>query len=349
MISTEMSQYAFYHHRQLAQRTVSAFLLFMLLTFQLSAFSAPTDFGDYVPIQSGFDNFLAKVSAITSTAITAPNYVIAVDMLWTFFAFLLVMWTMFKFALKGANFQDIVAVVIMCMMTRVLIATYDTLTGGIWEFGDGVGRAIQQAMVGTSDRFFAPAFITQLIQAMHMPSYGWLDIFNAFYGALATFLIGILSVVLSMMAFIASIWGLWGYTLAKIIGLVFIPFLLYERLSFLFDGWLRFFLGFVVYALVARINVVLVVVALAMYYGIPVPPMGGVAAIPIPKISSIVELIGLLTFAGVGIIALASTGRFASAVLSGAGGGGIGLAAQQVARSVASLATGSTNVLAGKK
>ncbi|RZI40358.1 hypothetical protein EGT07_23740 [Herbaspirillum sp. HC18] len=316
------------------------FLVSLLLAPQISAFAAAPDLAEYEPIRSGFESFLGKVATITKLAINAPDYVIAVDRLWMFFAILLLIWTGFKFAFKGAEFQEWLAIAIMAMMTRVLISTYDTLTAGIWEFGSGVGAAIQLAMVGNDELFFGPKFIVELVKQITLPTYGLLDIFAALYGALAALIVGVLSIVLSVMAFVASIWGLWGYTLSKVIGLLFVPFLLYERLSFLFDGWLRFFFGFVIYGLVARVNTVLVVVALSMYYGIPVPPSGGMATIPIPAISSITELLGLATFAMVGIIALASTGRFAATILSGAGGGGIGLAASQFARSVASVALG---------
>lgn len=306
------------------------------------AYTAPAlavDLGDYRQIQAGFNNFLSHIGTMTSAALAAPGYADGVDMMWGAFAAIIVIRTMVRFALSGVTMLEILEEVLNIFTTRALMATYGTLTSAIWEIGTGVGAAIQASMIGTSDLFFGPAFIAQLIGNISMPDASWTSPAQIANAVIASLVLGLVSLVLGALSFIVSIWGVWGYALAKIIGYLFLPFLLFERLMFLFDGWLRFFLGFVVYMIVARVNTVLVVAALALYFGFPFPPsISGTPPIVIPSISSLVELLGLFVFAAVGIVALLSTGRFASAILAGAGGGGFGLALQSATKAVAKMA-----------
>jgi len=306
------------------------------------AYAAPAlavDLGDYGPIRDGFNNFLGHISTLTSAALAAPGYADGVDMMFWAFVSILVIRIMVKFALSGVTMLEILEAVLNIFTTRALMVTYNTLTSAIWDIGVGVGAAIQSAMIGTSDLFFGPAFIAQLIGNISMPDASWTSVAQIANAVIASLVLGLVSLVLGALSFLVSIWGVWGYALAKIVGYLFLPFLVFERLMFLFDGWLRFFLGFVVYMIVARVNTVLVVAALALYFGFPFPPsIAGMPPIVIPSISSLVELLGLFCFALIGIVALLSTGRFAATILAGAGGGGFGLALQSATRAVAKMA-----------
>ena len=145
--------------------------------------------------------------------------------------------------------------------------------------------------------------------------------------------------LLSVFAYVSVIWGFWGFTLAKLVGLIFIPTLLYERLSWLFDGWLRFFIGFLVYYIIARLNVVLVACSIALYFGIGIPFTATPGApIELPFMASIFDALGVFVYMFVGLLSLFSTGKFAATIVSGAAGGGMGQAAQGAAQAVAKLA-----------
>lgn len=316
---------------------LKAFVLSMLVAYVAPAFAV--DFGDYGPIRAGFNKFMAKIGVITTAALEAPDYAGGVQMMYLAFGTVLAVWTIGKSVLAGFRLIAVVELVMLLGMTQALMNSYNALTSAIWSMGIGLGSAIQLATLGTSDLFFGPAFISQLISNMSMPDLSWDAPVKIVYAVLASLLLGVVSLVLGALSFIVTTWGVWGYALAKIIGFLFLPFLLFERLTFLFDGWLRFFLGFIVYVLIARVNMVLVVLSMAMYLGFPFPPsIAGMPTIVIPEISQLVELMGLFVFFGVGIVALWSTGKFASAVLAGAGGGGMGMAIHGAAMSVAKIA-----------
>ncbi|WKB50509.1 type IV secretion system protein [Eleftheria terrae] len=322
------------------QRTAATAALLPVL------FGGPTlawaqDHGDPNTIVTGWNRFIASVTALTNAAITSAAFVSMVDIMWMTFALVLTIWTAMEYMFKKADVLDILTVALLMLMTRVLMASYPTLTTAIWQAGIGYSSALQQAMLGNDALFFAPQFLTAVAQSITFPSLPTLDVGEALALALNLFVLGLVIFLLSVMSYLVAMWGFWGFTLAKLIGLTFIPFLLYQRLAFLFDGWLRFFLGFVVYYMVARLNLVLVVCAIALYFGVSMPPsITEVRPTAIPEISQLSELIGLLTFAVIGILALFSTGRFASTILSGAGGGGMGMAAHGAARSLAKAALG---------
>ena len=113
------------------------------------------------------------------------------------------------------------------------------------------------------------------------------------------------------------------------------PFLLYERLSWLFDGWLRFFFAFIVYAIISRLNLALVAMAFASYFQVT-PSLGTQPVVTVPPITALSDVFGLLVFALVGVLALLSTGSFVSTIVGGsAASTGIG---SMLSKSVSKLA-----------
>jgi len=142
--------------------------------------------------------------------------------------------------------------------------------------------------------------------------------------------------LLSALAYVSVIWGFWGFTLAKLIGLTFFPTLLTQRFNWLFDGWLRFYAGFLMYYIIARLNVVLVAISLAVYFNVQLTPNPG-PPVELPMMSSLFDAIGIFTFMFVGLLSLFSTGKFAATIIAGAGGGGMGSAVLGASRTAARL------------
>ena len=88
------------------------------------------------------------------------------------------------------------------------------------------------------------------------------SLFSAGAGIMQIILVGILttlSMLLYGLVLLGTQWAAWGFSLAKILGIFLVPFVMLKQTRFLFDGWLRFMLGFLVYVLVIRINFILTV------------------------------------------------------------------------------------------
>ena len=94
-----------------------------------------------------------------------------------------------------------------------------------------------------------------------------------------------------------------------------------KRMSYLFDGWVRLFTGFLVYGVIARANLILTVLAIKAFFGIPGYTVDTASSIRI-DFEGIADLFGLGAFLFIAILSLIATGRFATTVVSGAGGFG---------------------------
>jgi len=126
-----------------------------------------------------------------------------------------------------------------------------------------------------------------------------------------------------LLAVLTVTWAIWGYSLAKMIGWMFIPMLMFQRLEWLFSGWLRLFFGFLLYNVIARVNLVLVALILKNLLG--ATSISPTQDMPFQMaMTSIYDVAGVLVFLVVAVLALISTGKFASTI-AGSGGGGGGL------------------------
>lgn len=288
-------------------------LLAILLFFVSSAHAAPVDPGDYNSMVEGFQVFFNNAQNAVADVINYNQYQDFVFILYSFFALLLIVFTFSKYITAGVDYTEILSLVILLLMVNLLMTEYDVLTRALWNWSQGFAGAIQQAALG-SDQLYAPmSFIWRVMSGIEFE--GW-NLLLSPLKWIATFVAMLVALVLTLLSVYATVWGLWGYLVAKMIGLMFVPTILFDKLSFLFDGWLRFFLGFLLYSVIARVNLTLVVLSISSLYGIP-PLNPGVSTIHIGG-ALLFELGGLLAFLLVGVLALMSTGRFVSSVVGGA-------------------------------
>ena len=289
-------------------------------------------------VAGGFNRFINKVEALTSRAITEQDFVEFVDMMFLAFSVYLIVTTMYNYSLKAASLADIFSMILLISMTKMLMVNFDSLVSACWGVAVGVANSLQRGMVGNDDLFFGPRFIGSIMESVMFSGGSWTQPFRAVKAAMIVFMASGMMILLSMLSYISAIWAFWGFSLSKLIGLLFVPTLLFEKLHFLFDGWLRFMFGFVVYYIIARLNLVMVACSLALYLGVGLPPTPQSSPIEFPDVESFFEVYGLLTFTFVGILALFSTGKFAGTIVAGAGGGGMGSAILGATRAIGKIA-----------
>lgn len=292
------------------------FTLFLLVLLSPIATVASPNFSDQNSVANGFLQFINGVTAAVNNVLTTAAVQADVNLLWTFFALFLVIWTMYQYAFGKGQLVDLLSAAILIMIVKVLMSTFAILVDGIWEAANGFASAVQQGLIGTPDLFFAPTFIAKLLNSISWDTGSTLGFVSSLIMVFSVGFITMLTTVLSALSYIAVIWAFWGYSISKLIGLLFIPFLMYERLSWLFDGWLRFFFGFIFYAVIARINIALVAIALANYFGLSTS-LGAIVTIDSGPISQLSQLLGIAVFTLVGIIATLSTGSFVAALVGG--------------------------------
>jgi hypothetical protein len=325
------------HVRRILQ--ILFFLSASIITLQAVADEAPNNKPS--DISAGFNTFINGINALSSKAITQPDFTGFIDTVFMALAIFLFVFRMYKYSLNASSFADVFTDIVLILIVKILILNYDEAVSAIWQIATGVAGSLQKGMIGNDDLFFAPQYLADIMSSITYSGDTWEMPFNAMKGALIAWLISGLMFLLSALSYVSSIFGFWGFTIAKLIGLLTVPTLLFQRLSFIFDGFLRFLFGFVIYYIIARLNLVLVACAVSIFFGAGLPPTAGsVAALELNGIQSIFEVLGLMTFIVVGILALFSTSKFAATIVSGAGGGGMGSAALGAARMVGKLAGG---------
>ncbi len=313
-----------------------AITLFVLMGFSNYVFAgAPQiDPGQFDATASGFQHFYAGVGSSIKSIIESPTLNNFSLTLWKFFSVMLLIWSLTQYAMRGLDFAEIFGVVFMILITRILMLQYDALTTALWSWSESFASGIQMAAIGVSDQLFAPRYIWNLMTSFDWPAENFL--FHPL-DVIASIILSLVSAILCVLGFFSAVWALWGYSLAKMIGFMFIPTLLFERMSWLFDGWLRFFFGFLIYNVIAKASLMLVVIALHAYLSLPVdliPTHMGWSF----TFNSILDLCGLLTFLILSIIGLLSTPSFVRSIVSGSQVGSLAGGARSLAQGAQSLA-----------
>ena len=251
-------------------RLVKLILISTLIFFCLCqiVYAAPPDVDPsrFSDTAAGFQHFYLNLVPYIQKVVTDSVVTDFSTTLWKFFAVILIVWTMTIYVMRGADFSELFTVIFMIMITHILMINFDSITSALWSWSEAFATGIQKSAIGVSDEFFAPRYIWNLVTSFSWSAENFLlhpqNVFAAIMLSLA-------SVGISVLAFFASVWALWGYSIAKIIGLMFVPTLLFDWLSWLFDGWLRFFFGFLLFNVIAKANLMIAIIALSAYFGLP--------------------------------------------------------------------------------
>ena len=227
-----------------------------------------------------------------------------------------------KWMMKQTDVFDLLSAVLLIVVVSMIQTFYSTLMEVIHSLSSDLAATMQEPIVGTTDVLFAPMYIHNLMKNI---SFTPLDIFAAANSVVAIILASLAAAVLSAIAFFTVAWGTWGYAVATLIGWVFVPLLLVPRLSFLFDGWFRFMVGFLVYDVLARLQIALSLWLLTTYFGLPLASSTVAAPLVMPGVT-LSEFSGFLVLVLVAIVGLIATGKFSIAIASGVGGAGGALA-----------------------
>ncbi|GLQ00086.1 hypothetical protein GCM10007891_19390 [Methylophaga thalassica] len=295
-------------------------LLWLLLDSNM-AIAADVDYGSYKVAHSSFETFLREVGSYVE-ALLAPDSKAAQFINAEFITFATIRLSMIlsKWAMDSAELIDIFAVVLLISIVQILIDFYDILTTGLLTWSGDLAGIIQYTIVGNDDVFFITSYLSNVVDKISFTDDSWSlmpDLMNVLMLFICTGLLWLVSIA----AFFGMAWSIWGFALAKLIGWFFLPFLLLDKTATLFDGWLRFFLGFLFYAVIIRVNGSLVAVMMKAYFDIPLGVDAEIQNIVITA-NSFSDVGALMSMCLVSILALFATGKFAVAISGGVGGFG---------------------------
>jgi hypothetical protein len=225
----------------------------------------------------------------------------------------------------GFNMAKFVHFVVMGSFTYTLIEFYHSAIPGVgYSFHDfiTVGATSVANMIGQDS-------INQMLKAINdLQGQAGSDILKAImntYYAIVVVMIQVLLAIFSAVIAAIVAYGVLAAAVAGLLGPLFIPFLLVEKLNFLFWGWLRAFIGFSFYKIVAAaVMAILGHLYMLFYTGLmPLDPATLIAKMPLLILLIVVNIYLLFKIpaitssifsghtghgGGLGIIALA--GRF---------------------------------------
>lgn len=325
-----------------AWRTASCFLA---VAFVLVLWTLPAHAGIPVLDQvfGSFKSISDKMTANVDTALVSPKVEQIVNVLFTAMALSLFVWKFAGFALRGFSLLEIIELTLTIFFVYILITGYREIFPAIFSGGLKIADTIGNDLYSGDPSMTMAESIFGLLYTMkfHMNCSGLDCIGTQILAVIATFVVQVMVIILGLVATLVQLWVQWGFEIAYAVGWVMIPFMLYERLAFLFDGWLKFFIGMIVYAIVAETNLGLTLLGIQMLLG---GADGTSQAAPATvEVSGFFDVIGLLVFLVVGILMLMRTAAIAANIVSSAGGGGVG----DIVRKAASGAAGAVTRGAG--
>jgi type IV secretory pathway VirB6-like protein len=150
----------------------------------------------------------------------------------------------------------------------VMVKFFDSSIPGIGYSLKGFINGGAQQIVGLIGTDSASSILSILRTAEAKEGPGMMSTLMSPYNAIIYALIQVLIAGLSALISVIIAYGAIASTIVGLLGPVFIPFLVFEKLDFLFWGWLRAFLGFTFYKVVAAATLSILSHLLANYYAL---------------------------------------------------------------------------------
>ena len=285
-----------------------------------------------------FEQMTQKITTAVGHALGTPEISTVVNVLFTALALGLFVWRFAGYALRGFDMQDLMSLMLTIFFVYLILASYGLVFPAIFGAGRhvsnllGAGISGRDPSVSLAETIFGMVVQVdfkadcQLFDCMGSGIMSWIAALFAY----------VVVILLGIMATLVELWTLWGFQIAFAVGWLTVPFLMFERLSFLFDGWLKFFFGMLIYVIVAKVNLALVLLGLEVMFGIA--HGSGLPSTQTLNVRGFFDIVGMMVFLFVGIASLWSSGKFASAFVQNAAGGGVGEAVQKVAQTTARAA-----------
>jgi TrbL/VirB6 plasmid conjugal transfer protein len=148
----------------------------------------------------------------------------------------------------------------------VMVNFYDSSIPGIGYSLKGFINGGAQYLVNQIGTDSASNILNTLQQAQASEGPGIVSTSMNPYNAIIYALIQVLIAGLSALVSVIIAYGAVASSIVGMLGPIFIPFLVFEKLEFLFWGWLRAFLGFSFYKVVAAATLSILSQLLAHYY-----------------------------------------------------------------------------------
>ena len=166
----------------------------------------------------------------------------------------------------GFNVGKFVSFFVLITFAYTLVRFYDSSIPGIGQSFRGFINGGAQYLVSVIGSDSITSIQSTLSQAQSNSGPGVVKALMNPYYAIVYFVIQALIATLSAVVSAIGAYGAIASSVVGLLGPVFIPFLVFDKLEFLFWGWLRAFIGFCFYKVLAAAVLSILAHLLAQYY-----------------------------------------------------------------------------------
>lgn len=191
-------------------------------------------------------------SVLSSSGSDIYVFVMAVA---TFLMFVCAVGEILKFIAGRADWVAMLTLVILWFVTMAFITSYGMVTDTVKYAFNEMADTFQYLTIGSRDRMFLSNFIDRVInQAVQAPDVGFTD---TIYMWAITIIWAVISLFLQVAFYLSDVYVTLGVGLAQMIGVLFIPFLIAPWTRSIFDGWVRFMIGWGICGIILRLTCLL--------------------------------------------------------------------------------------------
>lgn len=243
-----------------------------------------------------------------------PQLRLWIDGLFWTLAFTSLMHVSFNWIRDRADFMDYFYGILFVMTVRVGMLAYDGITSSMFGASKAIGGLYATAMLGYQAEPWVE--LLDVLAHVQLPAISLWDATVA--DVIGIFFMMIVTGLLAVGAWVAAVYNEWQYFILKVVGLIFIPFLLFRITRVYFMNWLGLFLSVCAFNLVLGIIAPALLLAVKIGFGFEhAAPISNQGVIVLQLDSPIASL-AAPAFILVGILFLFRAGSIAQA-LAGSG------------------------------
>ncbi|ENY3838534.1 type IV secretion system protein [Vibrio vulnificus] len=179
-----------------------------------------------------------------------------------------------KFMLSGFELESVVQSTLMVFATLMLLGSFSVVFDTLYETLDNLGLLFLKIGTGNTDSFYLSKWVSKSLAYLYGETS---SIWNMAVGdVIYAGLWHLTALLLQIAMYLIGSWAVWTLALAKILAILFIPFLVHPATRPLFDGWMKFTIGSLLLLVVLRAVGVLVALGLkAQFHAIGVLTCAG--------------------------------------------------------------------------
>lgn len=238
---------------------------------------------------------------------------------------------LFKYIWGGAGVPDLLAILFIAVIVTALFSTYSHWSTAIYMAGFELGRLIQGQAIGDTGVMAPVIFINKVLANVTIKDESFFSL--GITQIIMAFILLVGEAMVAGASYFAALWPSLVFAVVKLAGPVAFFSLFHERISWIFDSWLRLLFGCAFLALIARICIIVICIVFQAMFDVGYGQSVGTTSIVITT-ANFGAFMYVVSAAVVSLALLFAASGIAAKMAAGAEIG-LGKAVGQIARSIA--------------